>query len=186
MRHCPGSTRLTELQQELLSAAPCRCEPTLLSGKVAFHAEEKPTALPLLHTPSQLTPTCDHRASAHIPQERAREHRGQKEASARSTTATRGTDRTLCAHDQNEWTEAPGNQETGSPVRREARVRAHPSGSKPHYGAEATHSYMSNRSYQSRTEEETAKWGPLRSRGEKWGLHPPQARPETSRAAPAA
>ena len=81
MRHCPGSTRLTELQQELLSAAPCRCEPTLLSGKVAFHAEEKPTALPLLHTPSQLTPTCDHRASAHIPQERAREHRGQKEAS---------------------------------------------------------------------------------------------------------
>lgn len=56
VRHYPGSTRLRELQQELLSAAPCRCEPTLLSGKVVFHAEEKPTALPLLHTPSQLTP----------------------------------------------------------------------------------------------------------------------------------
>lgn len=67
-------------------------------------------------------------------------------------------------------------------MRREACVRAHPSGSKPHYGAEATHSYMSNRSYQAERRKKPPR-GPLGSKGEKGAAPPGKSRHHAAHAA---
>lgn len=124
---------------------------------------EKPTALPLLHTPSQLTLRVTTGPLSH-PQERAREHAGRR-ASA-PDWPTRGLLARYVPTIRNEWTEAPETKNCRESSATRGLCRAHPSGSKPHYGAEATHSYMSSRSCE-KLDGRNRQGGPLGSKGEK-------------------